>query len=193
MIHLNFARDQWNTDDMTYAYTYRFNETPVFTQQDDCVENKRCSDNKYGFEQITMLTKEKHRAGIRISSKCSFDKYGAPLFMLTDQLTKDENGNMRFGDYFEVVLYERGVNVWFLHREDGEVKVQNLLRVEFPITAAEIHTLTTEIKEKTFVIYADEHKIQLHVPNLFESFHIGITACEGINHFYTLDLEKIEA
>lgn len=192
-MQINFARDQWNMEGLVYAYTNRFTETPVFTQQDDCVENKLCGENKYGFEQISLFEAKKYEAGVRISTRCSFDKYGAPLINIAEDLVPDANGNLRFGNYIEIVLYERGVNVWKLYMQDGAVKVQNLLRVEFPLADHEIHTLTTEITDKTLTIYADEHKIQLHVPELYASFYLGITACEGINHFYSMEIEEIKS
>ena len=36
---LHFAKDQWNTEDVTYAYSRRFQETPVFVQKEEWVES----------------------------------------------------------------------------------------------------------------------------------------------------------
>ena len=42
---LDFSRGAWNTDEVTYAYTYRFPGTPEFLQTDDCVEKRHTDDN----------------------------------------------------------------------------------------------------------------------------------------------------
>ena len=56
---LDFSRGAWNTDEMTYAYTYRFPGTPEFLQQDDCVENRPDATNRFGcdWENISMLSR----------------------------------------------------------------------------------------------------------------------------------------
>lgn len=188
-MHFNFARDQWNMDRLTYAYSYRFQETPEFIQADDCIENRKNPDFRQGYDNVTLLTKEKCSAGTRISTRCSFDHFGAPLITIADSLDTDENGIKHFGNYFEVVIYESGINVWQMYYKKGEVTWDYLMSVEFPVSAVDIHTLTVEVQEKKLIIEADDRKMMLHIKDLYPSFHIGINACEGVNHFYSMSIE----
>jgi hypothetical protein len=190
-MQIDFSRGQWNADEITYAYSYRFDETPTFVQLDDCIQNKPAPGSVQGYDNISLLTREKYTAGTRISTQCAYDVYGAPLIVIADRLYEDSGGILRYGDYLEIVIYRDGVNVWQMYNQNGKVSWTQLLGVEFPITAHEIHTLAVEIRAKKLIIHADEHRIKLHVKDLYPSFHIGINACEGINRFYTMTVEKI--
>lgn len=189
-MHLNFARGQWSMEGLTYAYTYRFPETPVFRQLDDCILNSKNESSAQGFDNITLLTKEKCLPGTRIETKCSFDHFGAPLVTIAENIIPDENGNMRFGNYIEVVLYEKGVNMWRMYYKEGKVTWDWLLSVEFPLEEKKIHTLSVEILKSKLAILVNERKMTLHVNDMYPSFHVGINACEGINRFYSMEIEE---
>lgn len=191
-MHLNFSRNQWNTDDVTYAYSYRFEETPTFVQHDDCVENAKCADAVYGFDNISLLSRRTYSPGTRISTRCAFEDLGAPLIVIADRLTPDSRGVLRYGNYWEIVLYNGGINVWKMTYANSKVTWTLDLSVEFPVTETDIHTLTVDILEKKLVITADERKMMLRVPDLFPAFHLGINACEGYNRFYSMEIESIQ-
>ena len=190
-MHLNFSRGQWSTDAVTYAYSYRFEETPTFVQHDDCVENTKCSDAVYGFDNISLLSRQTYTAGTRISTRCAFEDLGAPLIVIADKLETDARGVRRFDNYWEVVLYKGGVNIWRMTYANSKVTWTLDLSVEFPVTETEIHTLTVDITEQKLTVLVDERKMMLRVPDLFPTFHLGINACEGYNRFYSMDIESI--
>jgi len=189
---INFSRDQWNTDEITYAYSYRFTDTPTFVQRETCIENQKNEQARQGYDNISLLTKEKYTAGTRISAQCSFDHFGAPIIVIADELHPDENGTMWIGNYLEIVIYEKGINVWQMYENDRTITWDYLMSVDFPVTAKEIHTLSVEVQEKALVIYADDRKMMLHIKDLYPSFHIGINACENVNQFYSMSVEKVD-
>ena len=61
-----FAENSWNQEELTYAYSYRFEETPVFLQKADCIENTKNEGAVYGYDNISLLTKEKVRSRHKI-------------------------------------------------------------------------------------------------------------------------------
>ena len=186
---INFANGCWNTDDVTYAYSYRFEETPVFVQHDDCVENQQNSEAKYGFDNISLLSRKPYLPNTTISTRCSFEGEGAPLIVIADKLFVDQRGVVRYGDYIEVVLYQNGVNVWRMWMKDGKVTWKKLMSVEFPVTHGDLHELTTEISNDRLSITADGRKMSVLIEPMYSSFHLGINACEGINRFYEMTIE----
>lgn len=186
---IDFSRGTWNTDDVTYAYSYRFEETPVFIQRDNCVENQQNSDARYGFDNISMMTRKAYAPGARISTHCAFEGEGAPLIVIADKMFVDPRGIVRYGDYIEVVLYQNGVNVWRMWMKDGKVTWKKLMGVEFPVTHGDIHQLTTEITADRLNIEADGRKMSVLIDPMYGSFHLGINACEGINRFYDMVIE----
>ena len=47
-----------------------------------------------------------------METRCSFDSFGAPLIVLSDDILTNDKGEWQFGIHYEVVLYEQGINVW---------------------------------------------------------------------------------
>ncbi len=189
-MHIYFTKDGWNLDDVTYAWSRRFPETPTFTQMDDHVENRADAAVTYGYENISLLTKEKYGPGTKITTRCAYLEDGAPLIMLCDKLYTDEDGQLRYDNYFEIVLYKNGINVWRLWNQDGKMTWHKRLGAEFPVSEGEAHELAVTTGEHEFVITVDgEHKLSLRVEDLFDGYHVGIDACEGINRFWDLVVE----
>ena len=189
---LDFSRGAWSTDEMTYAYTYRFPGAPEFLQQDDCVENRPDPTGQFGcdWENISMLSKKRYCAGTRIEVRCAFFDLGAPLITVADRMY-DECGVMKYGDYMEVVLYKNGINVWRMHmNENKTVTWKKMLSAEFPVTEGDIHTLSVEVTEDGLNIAADDHRIFWRCTDIYGKFHLGIDACEGLNRFYSVDITE---
>ena len=112
--------------------------------------------------------------------------------MLAEQLHTDERGFLRYGNYLEIVLYKKGVNVWRMWLRDGKVSWKKLMSVEFPVAAKEVHTLTTKITDERLEIEACGRKMTLFIPDMYPAFHAGINACEEINRFYDLQIDMGE-
>jgi len=189
-MYISFAKDAWDLSELTYAYSTRWEMFAEFTQEADCVRNRVCREHGLEHENVPLLSKRMYGAGTRISTRCSFENYGAPLIMLTGQLEEDASGHPRFSEYLEVVLYQYGVNVWHLQKQDGQWVYTLLLGLETSFAKNQIHTLSVEVQDKALRIEADDRKMTLHIPDLYPAFYAGITACEGINRFYDLQIEE---
>ncbi len=190
MLNIEFKKGKWE-EFLDCAYTARYELKPKFVQESDHIRNCESKENECGFDQTTILTKQKYAAGTKISTCCSFDKDYAPLLIFANNLYKDSENDLRFDDYYEVVLYKDGINVWRLYKDSAENKMKwhLLLGVNFKVTPKEKHTLTVELAEKAFKIKCGSEDIVLRIADLPKQMHAGITACEGINRFYSLDIE----
>ena len=189
---ISFVPNAWEKSGLVYAYSYRFEETPVFLQRRDCIENSKNGGAVYGFDNISLLTEEKYGPETTVTACCAFEDLGAPLIVLADSMTRDPRGVCRYGDYLEVVLWKNGVNVWRMWMEDGTVTWKQLLGVEFPVSEGARHTLSVTAHAESLEITADDRKLWLHIPELYPAFHVGINACEGINRFYSFRLSQSE-
>ena len=190
---LDFSRGAWNTDDVTYAYTYRFPGTPEFHQTDDCVENRPDDTCNFGCdrENISLLSKQAYSSGVRIETRCAFFDLGAPLITIAARIY-DENGENKYGDYIEVVLYKNGINVWRMRMDENKkVTWKKMLGAEFPVSEGEIHTLAVDVTADGLKIAADEHNIFWRCEDLYETFHLGIDAWEGLNRFYSMEINPL--
>lgn len=190
-MNINFSKNAWDETAVTHAYTYRFPFVNRFVQHEDCIENGANPEMCDGFDYLSVMTREKYPVGTKLTTRCSFKGMAAPLLIFSDGLDKCEDGALRYGNYFEVVLYKKGINVWRLWRkEDGSVTWHNRLRAEFPVMEEKIHTISVEVKETDFVIELDGvMKFSLRAEDIFPEFHLGITGCEGPCFFYDMTIE----
>ena len=188
-MHIDFSRGKWEDMPLTYAYPVRFHDTPRFTQKDDCVESKEDPSATYGFENIPVLTCEKFGVGTKITIVCEFEKLGAPLLTLAEGLFEDKNGNLRYSEYYEMVIYKDGVNIWRHYTKDEKPAWHLVLGAQFTLSDEVRHTFGLTIRENYFDLFIDEKNISLRINDMAPGYHVGPTSCEGINRFYTLNVE----
>ena len=144
MKKVEFTKGNWETC-FNYAYSKRFPFNPEFAQENDCIVNKRNPEMADGFDYTTIMLKEPYGEGTKFSFTCSFEEYGAPLFTITDKMETDENGCWHYGDCYEVVLWENGINVWDLYEEDGAIKWNKVMSLEFPVKSNKKHKMFLEL------------------------------------------------
>jgi hypothetical protein len=191
---IRFANGAWKEEELPYAYTHRFKETPKFTQLSDSVVNRADEAAPAGWEWISLLTAEKVSTEKKASVRFRFEGEAAPILLFADWVSEDENGDRRFGDYIEIVAWKNGVNVLQLNydpnlEKDGGVYWKLLLGVDYKVDEREEHTITAWTKNGKTEIYMDDRHFTLHIPAMPKEAHIGLTACEGLCRFYEFELE----
>ena len=190
-MNCNFQRNGWSMEGLTHAWSIRFAPMPEFFQQDDYIENLPAPVSRDGYSYVSLVTTGKLTPNVKLSTRCSFDGKGAPLVVLPKSLI-EKDGRLYYGDYLEVVLWKNGINVWNLWmEEDGSVTVRNLLRLEQPIQTGVIHELSVEVQKDRFVIILNGSRAELYCGDIYDSFHFGITGCEGPCRFYDMQIEQV--
>ena len=186
----SFARDAWNKNDFTVAYSHRFTETPAFTQMEDCIANAVNPEHREGFDNISLLTNETFGLGSKAEIHCSFEGLGCPEIIIVETPEKCDDGAVRYGACFEAVLYKGGLNIWRHYREDGRCFWHKRLGLEFEVAENIPHSLAVEIGEKQMILTVDGQRAVLRTEDLPERFHWGITVCEGIARVYDFAAEN---
>lgn len=186
MKKVDFSIGGWSEESIITAYSFRFTETPEFTQKNGYITTCANKDHREGFDNISLLTQERYGRGVEITLRCAFEVLGCPEIIIVEKMEDCEDGAVRYGPCFEVVLYKNGINVWRHYRENGKCFWHKRLGMEFPVTEDEEHTLVVMVQEKTLLIKLDGQKTVLRVDDLPEAFHVGLTGCEGIVRFYEM-------
>ncbi len=187
-----FTPGNWE-DKMIYSASYRFDakNSPKFIQEADCVVNAANPDMPAGYDYINLFLEEPYGAGTKISTELSFEEFGAPMITLAKELEVDKDGYLRHGNYYEVVLYDEGINFWSLYLVDGVMKWHKLCAVNFPVSCNDIHTLNVEILDKYLKVNVNgDHSALLRIDDMPEKMYVGVAACEQINRIYSFSVEE---
>lgn len=177
-----FRKGGWDPAGFRYVYSPKCRSFPRFAQEDGCIVNRR-GPNSDQYEYISILSGRKHATGTALTTRCSFETYGAPLIVITDDVRRGPTGEFRFGVHWEIVAYEGGVNVWRLEPEKDDVRPECLARKKFPVSAGKIHRLTVRPEKGALAVSLDGNAFSVAacVP---AEFYAGVTACEGIDRFF---------
>ena len=189
----NFMSGAWDKDLLVSANCYRWQEVPSFVQEEDALVNRRNPSCETGYENASLMLKTPLCGNYHLEAVCSFDAWGAPLIVIAEDLSEDENGLLRYREYYEVVLYENGINVWRLRTDKNDhVTWKKLMSVDFPVTPKEKHTLSVDVLADSLEITADGKKMSLFLFERFPSYFVGIDACENVNRFYSFKADPME-
>ena len=191
---ISFADKSYRDEGIVCANSYRWHEVADFKEEADCIVNGQSDALATGYDNASLMLTEPYTGDVLIQTRCSFDAWGAPLIVISEDLAKDADGVWRYREYYEVVLYEEGVNVWRMTtNEKDEVTWKKMMSVSFPVAPKEIHTLAVRVLGDTLEILADGHEMSVCLPDLFARYFVGIDACENINRFYDLSVTPISS
>ena len=126
-VDVSFKPGAWNSNDWIVVKGPRWDYKHGFVQKADCIENE-CPDvpgdvvyKKYHSKVYSaMVHKERGVMGQTVSSTMGFDHRMAPLIVISEKLDKSPEGEPMFGEHWEIVLYDEGLNVWHHMIKDGK-------------------------------------------------------------------------
>ena len=179
-----------DSGDFFYCYSPQAKVRGEFIKGEDYIRNQYV-DEVSDYEYLTTITEAKYPVGTSLSAECDFDKYGAPLLVISNDLWEKDGARM-FGLHYEVVAFEDGCNVWRIERDDSVkrgIKPTLMLHDHFKIENEERITLTAKILGDRILVNINGHESEAVCPDLPSEFHVGFTACEGINKFYNFSIE----
>ncbi len=186
----SFKPGEWENSGLEYAYSWRFERFPRFRQEADCIENNPIPDVENDFDYMGLMTPERYGAGTTLSVKMRFENLAAPMLLLSMDHELDGQGHIRTLEYYEIVIWKYGLNVW-RHYTNGRVPGHYLtLGTKFPLEESKVHTLTAEILSKRLKLTVDgAHEMDLYLPDLADSLNLGFCACEGICGIYGMEIK----
>ena len=189
-----FGRDKWNLDDWQIVRSPRWEDISHWIQKEECISNYVPDDlrpedmqmgrDRTGESYISMLLKEPVTGSSRLSTTCVFHSRMAPLLVLSRELGPVHH---------ELVLYDRGVNLWHHFYRDGKPSWKLLSFIELDLAIDEKHTLTAEMifthKGRFLLMGCDGRTFGCRIADDWpETYYVGFTGCEGRNSFYDFRL-----
>ena len=172
--NFKFGENAWNPDEWLIVRSPRWTDISHWEQNSDHIANYIPADlrpedmqmgrDRTGETYISMLLKQPVTGNARMSTVCAFDGRMAPLIVLSRELSPVHH------EHLEVVLYDRGLNLWHHFYEDGKPYWKLVAFLDLDLKAGEKYELTTEI------LFANKGKLKFYVTsweNEFEKNEIG--------------------
>ena len=193
---ITFEPGAWSSNDWILVKGPRWKYMHGFVQKEDCIENecpalsgeeiykKHCSE-----VYSAMVLKDRVEIGQTVSSVMSFDWRMAPLIVLAEKLDKAETGEPTFGEHWEIVLYDEGLNVWHHSIKDGKPFWYKAAYLKVPFDKDTRYNLEVKVTKtrkgvKEMMVRCCGYEIGYVDNDLPDSFYAGIIGCEGRNRFY---------
>ena len=197
-----FVPDGWNKADFVEVKSSRWPNINTFRQEKDHLVNV-CPKDATPQEMLgkrapetyaAMVWKKPVSGNVVIKSSMSFDYRMAPSLVLAEEVGKSKTGYPEFRNHYEIVLYDRGLNVWRHWFKDGKQVWRKVgyLNAEFkPNVKYDLEVkITFTARGPMWEVSAGGHKFGFVDDLLPKKYFVGIVACEGVNRFYNFEVKK---
>lgn len=138
----------------------------------------------------SMVYREKLTGYVTMTSTMDFDDQTAPLIVLAPELSENAAGQKQLGERFEVVIFNKGVNIWRHLLKDGKLTYRLVAFARFPLERDTRYILEVQKTGKTVTVSVAGHTFGYNDDALPDTFYAGITGCEGLNHFYDFAVRR---
>ena len=195
--YTTFAVNQWDPEEWLPVRSPRWQEMSHWLQQEECITNYVPEDlepedmqmgrDRTGETYISMLLKRPVTGSAQFSATCAFHSRMAPLIVFSRELDSVHR------EHLEVVLYDRGVNLWHHFYNNGTPSWKLLAFMDLDLPVGEKHLLTAEMiftpRGKFLIMGCNGSTSGCRIADDWpETYYAGFTGCEGRNSFYDFSI-----
>lgn len=198
-----FAPGKWKMENFELVRSSRWpDHAGKWLQGPDFIFNTTPSDasapemlNPRAGETYTAMVWNKPLSGdVKITMSSSFDFRMAPSIVIAKEL-REVNGVKQFGEHFEIVLFDQGLNVWHHWFENGKQVWRKAAFLNAAFAPLVKHTMTVELKQThrglLITVSCGGQQFGYLEPTAPQAnYYVGLVACEGINRFYDFKVEQ---
>jgi len=194
----DFVSGKWSRSDWVLLKSPRWDYFGDWIQKIDHIENcvpakatpeellKKYSAQTYSCMLWKILLKT--TKPVEIHSRMSFDDRMAPLIVLSGVYGKDLKNRPELREHWEVVLYDKGLNIWHHEYKDGKPcwYLAAALQATFKANVVyDVQVRMQKVKNNIRMeVFCADQKLTYTSRDFPASFYVGITGCEGLNRFY---------
>jgi hypothetical protein len=180
-----FNKDGWKSNDWIYVRRPDLKQDldEAWIQGENYIENNNPTHS-------SMVYGKNLEGNLTVSATMSFLDKMAPSIILASKLDENEKSQMEYKEHFEIVLYNKGINVWLHHYRNGKSHWTKNAFWEFRLEKDKKYLMTVSIQKKNLIISVGDRKFGYVEENLSDKFFVGITGEEGVNRFYNFRIQK---
>ncbi len=197
-----FVAGQWNAADWTLVKSPRLDRLGEWVQEADGICNQTpagASDAELRGKRepetySSMVVARPFEGNLTVRTTFSFDDQMAPLIVLAPELGKDAKDRPEYREHFEIVAYNKGINVWHHTWADGKQSYKKAAYWSFELKPKTRYVLEVQVNHSSngplLVVKLDDREMGYLDTTLPAKCYVGITGCEGLNHFYDFSVRS---
>jgi hypothetical protein len=197
-----FVAGQWKAEDWTLVKSPRWDRLGEWVQESDGIRNQTPSAataadllGKSAAESYSsMVVARTFEGNLTVRTTFTFDDQMAPLIVLAPELGKDAKGRPEYREHFEVVAYDKGINVWHHTWVDGKPAWKKAAYWNFELKPKTRYALEVQVNHSSrgpmLVVKLDDREMGYLDAALPTTCYVGVTGCEGVNHFYDFSVRS---
>ena len=202
VIKCKFVPGGWNKADFIEVKSSRWPNINFFRQEKDHLVNI-CPADATPQEMLSKRAPETYAAMIYknpvtgnavIKARMSFDYRMAPSIIIAEKPGVSKGGYPEFRTHYEIVLYDRGLNVWRHWFKDGKQVWRKVgyLACEFKpnVQYDLVVSISFTGRGPVWQVSAGGHTFGFIDDLMPREYYAGIVACEGVNRFYNFEIKK---
>ena len=194
----SFAKGGWDAKEWILVKSPRWDHFGQWLQKEDHIQNETPDvkeEDKLGKSApdtyTSMVYGKKFSGNVVITTTGMFTFQMAPLVVIAPELGQDDKGRPEYREHFEIVFYDKGVNVWHHSYKDKKPSWVKAAYCAMDLKPNQKYTMSVKKKGKELSVTIDGKTFGYRDESLPEEFHVGVTGCEGDNRFYDFKIEKL--
>ena len=197
-----FARGKWDPAQWFEVQSMHFKQSRGMVQQDDHIMNEvpdLPDEELYAKHKLNLysciILNRKFSLPSLITCTMSFDHKMAPLIVIAPDFGKNAEGKREQRDHFEIVLYDKGLNIWRHSFENGKPSYYLAGYLTTGFRPKTRYNLQVKIFKNSYgkqlEVTCGEHCFAIRDNSLPDTFYTGIIGCEGRNRFYDFGVRSL--
>jgi hypothetical protein len=188
LLSVSFAQGAWDPSAWVLAKNPTVPHLGKWAQRDICVGNETTADpakkSSLNDTLTTMVYGKPFAGDCTVAATFEIGAGAAPGIVVAQDWAPDGEGRPQYGEFYEVIIYEKGINLWHHFARDGKRLYELSAYSTFPLKPDTRYTLRVQRKKQTLDISVDGHQIGLLIPLLPNELYLGCEGCEGVCRLY---------
>lgn len=194
LLAVSFTEKGWDPAAWTLCRNPTVDYLGKWVQHDTYVENETPADpaKRSALEGslTTMVYATKFSGDYTIAATLQIGAGAAPGIIIAQDLTTDDKGRPQYGEFYECIIYEKGINLWHHFAKDGKRTYEKTSWSDFALKADTPYKFEVRKRGKSLLMSVDGHNVGALILTLPDELYLGVEGCEGICRAYDFSVTR---